>query len=193
MKTALIACGAFGRELLALRDKHGWDADVLGVSVLLHNRPERIADAVAERIREARTSYDRVIVVYGDCGTRGSLDALLDAEEVQRVAGPHCYEMYAAEAYDALLSEDVGTYFLTDFLVRSFDHLVVKGLGLDRYPQLRDDYFGNYRRAVYLAQREDPDLLVRAQRAADRLGLPLEVRHVGHGALETRLLELMSA
>jgi hypothetical protein len=193
MKTALIACGAFGRELIALRDKHGWNADVLGVSVLLHNRPERIADAVAERIREARASHDRVIVVYGDCGTRGSLDALLEAEGVQRVAGPHCYEMYAAAAYDTLLSDELGTYFLTDFLVRSFDHLVIKGLGLDRYPQLRNDYFGNYRRVVYLAQREDPDLLARAQRAADRLGLPLEVRHVGLGALETRLLELMSA
>jgi hypothetical protein len=193
MKTALIACGAFGRELLALRDKHGWDADVLGVSVLLHNRPERIAGAVAERIREARRSYDRVVVVYGECGTRGSLDALLEAEGIQRIAGPHCYEIYAGEQFAELMAEEPGTYFLTDFLVRSFDHLVIKGLGLDRYPQLRDDYFGNYQRVVYLAQREDPDLLVRAQRAADRLDLPLEVRRVGPGALETRLQELMRA
>jgi hypothetical protein len=191
MKTALIACGALGRETLALRDKHSWEADVLGVSALLHNRPDRIPDAVLKRIREARASYDRVIVVYGECGTGGCLDALLEAEGVQRIAGPHCYEMFGDGRFDQLVSEEPGTYFLTDFLVRSFDHLVVKGLGLDRYPQLRDDYFGNYRRVVYLAQREDPDLLERAQCAADRLGLPLEVRHVGYGALETRLLELM--
>ena len=135
--------------------------------------------------------YDRVIVLYGDCGTGGSLDALLAAEGVERIAGPHCYEMYGSGLFDQLMSEEPGTYFLTDFLVRSFDHLVVKGLGLDRYPQLRDDYFGNYRRVVYLAQTEDPDLLERAQRAADRIGLPLEVQRVGYGALETRLVELM--
>jgi hypothetical protein len=191
MRTALIACGALARETLALRNKHGWDADVLGVSVLLHNRPDRIGDAVRERIREARGRYDRVVVVYGDCGTSGQLDTLLEAEGVRRVAGPHCYEMYGGADFDRLMIEEPGTYFLTDFLVRSFDHLVIKGLGLDRFPQLRDDYFGNYRRVVYLAQREDPDLVERAQRAADRLGLPLEIRRVGPGALETRLVELM--
>jgi hypothetical protein len=192
MTTALIACGAFARELLALRQKHGWDADVLGISALLHNRPERIPEAVAKRIREAREAYDRVIVVYGDCGTGGQLDVLLQTEEVQRVAGPHCYELYAGGRFDELMAEEPGTYFLTDFLVRSFDHLVVKGLGLDRFPQLRDDYFGNYRRVVYLTQRDDPELRERARRAAERLGLPLEVRPVGYGALETRLLELMA-
>jgi hypothetical protein len=192
MTTALIACGAFARELLALRQKHGWDADVLGVSALLHNRPEGISEAVAQRIREARDTYERVIVVYGDCGTGGHLDTLLQAEGVQRVAGPHCYEMYADGRFEQLMAEEPGTYFLTDFLVRSFDHLVVKGLGLDRYPQLRDDYFGNYRRVVYLAQRTDPEFLERARRAADRLGLPLEVQYVGYGALETRLLELLA-
>jgi hypothetical protein len=189
--TALIACGAFARELLALRQKHGWDADILGVSALLHNRPDRIPEAMVTRIREAREKYARVVVVYGDCGTGGHLDALLAAEGVQRVAGPHCYEMYADARVDQLLAEEPGTYFLTDFLVRSFEHLVVKGLGLDRFPQLRDDYFGNYRRVVYLAQRGDPELLERARRAAERLGLPLEVQHVGYGALETRLLELL--
>ncbi len=191
MKTALIACGAFARDLLALRAKYGWDADVLGVSVLLHNRPEQIPAAVLERIRTARASYERVIVVYGDCGTSGELDALLEQEGVERVAGPHCYEVYGAAAFEHMMAEEPGTYFLTDFLVRSFDHLVVKGLGLDRFPQLREDYFGNYRRVVYLAQQDDPDLRERARRAAERLGLPLEVRPVGYGALEVRLLALM--
>jgi hypothetical protein len=189
--TALIACGAFGRELGAGKKKHGWDADVLGISVLLHNHPDQIPEAVRQRIKEVRASHDRVVVVYGDCGTGGQLDALLDQEGVQRIAGPHCYEIYGGGGFDELMAEELGTYFLTDFLVRSFDHLVVKGLGLDRFPQLRDDYFGNYRRVVYLAQRDDPALVERAQRAADFLGLPLEIRHVGYGALETRLLELM--
>src|SRR5439155_18286855 len=118
--TALIACGAFARELLALTQKHGWDADVLGISVLLHNRPDRIPAAVLARIREARKTYDRVVVVYGDCGTGGQLDALLEREGVQRIAGPHCYEIYAAASFDRLMAEELGTYFLTDFLVRSF-------------------------------------------------------------------------
>jgi hypothetical protein len=146
---------------------------------------------VAERIRQVRANYDRVVVVYGDCGTGGGLDALLENEGVERIAGPHCYEIYGRDRFDALMAEETGTYFLTDFLVRSFDHLVIKGLGLDRYPQLRDDYFGNYRRVVYLAQRDDPDLLTRAQRAADRLGLPLQVERVGDGGLEARLMACM--
>jgi hypothetical protein len=190
-RTALVACGAFGRELRELKAKHGWDADVLGISVLLHNHPNQIPGAVRERIREARSRYERVVVVYGDCGTSGQLDALLAQEGVERIAGPHCYEIFGGPDFDKLMDEELGTYFLTDFLVRSFDHLVVKGLGLDRYPELRHDYFGNYRRVVHLTQRDDPELAERARRAAARLGLPLETRKVGYGALETRLLALM--
>ena len=191
MKTALIACGALAREVLALKEKHGWDADVLGVPSLLHNTPDRIPEAVRERIHEARAHYDRVIVAYGDCGTGGLLDQMLAAEGVERVAGPHCYEMYANGQFEQLMAEQPGTYFLTDYLVQSFDHLVIEGMGLDRFPELRDEYFRNYTRVVYLAQRDDPALRARAQWAADVLGLPLEIRVVGYGALETRLLELM--
>jgi len=191
MKTALIACGALAREVLALKEKHGWDADVLGVPSLLHNTPDRIPEAVRERIHEARAHYDRVIVAYGDCGTGGLLDQMLAAEGVERVAGPHCYEMYANGQFEQLMAEQPGTYFLTDYLVQSFDHLVIEGMGLDRFPALRDEYFRNYTRVVYLAQRDDPALRARAQWAASVLGLPLEVRVVGYGALETRLLELM--
>lgn len=191
MKTALIVCGAMAREVLALKAKHGWEADLLGVPSLLHNTPERIPEAVLKRIRKARQDYERVIVVYGDCGTGGLLDRMLAQEGVTRVAGPHCYEMYADGTFDKLMAEAPGTFFLTDYLVQSFDHLVLEGLGLDRHPELRDEYFKNYTRAVYLAQRDDPALLARASWAAGQLGLPLVVQPTGYGKLETRLQELL--
>jgi len=190
-RTALIACGALAREVLALREKHAWPADVLAVPALLHNRPDRIPQAVLRRIREARGHYRRVIVVYGDCGTGGLLDALLAQEGVERVSGPHCYEMYANGRFDNLMAQSLGTYFLTDYLVQSFDHLVVEQLGLDRHPELRGEYFANYQRVVYLAQRDDPLLLRKAEAAAQMLGLPLEVIPTGYGALEQRLVRLM--
>lgn len=195
MTTALIVCGALAREVLALRDRHGWDAEVLGVPSLLHNTPGRIPDAVRGRIAEARNDYERVVVVYGDCGTGGRLDRALAEEGVERIAGPHCFEMYAngrPGTFEALMDEELGTFFLTDYLVQSFDHLVIEELGLDRYPDLRREYFANYTRAVYLAQTENPHLLARARWAADYLGLPLETRQTGYGALETRLAALMS-
>jgi len=192
MNTALIVCGALAREVLALKEKHGWDVDVLGVPSLLHNEPERIPGAILERIREARQNYERVFVVYGDCGTGGMLDRLLAKEDVPRIAGPHCYEMYADGTYESLMNEEPGTFFLTDYLVGSFDHLVLEGLGLDRNPGLRDDYFGNYTRVVYLAQQDNPDLQERAQWAADCLGLPLTIKKTGYGKLETRLQALLA-
>lgn len=191
MKTALIVCGALAREVLALKAKHGWDVDILGVPALLHNKPERIPEAVLKRIRQARSEYDRVIVVYGDCGTGGMLDKMLEEEGVQRVAGPHCYEMYADGAFEKIMAEAPGTFFLTDYLVQSFDHLVLEGLGLDRRPELRNEYFKNYTRVVYLAQRDDPKLVERAAWAAESLSLPLEVHRSGYGSLETRLKELI--
>lgn len=191
MKTALIACGALAREVLALKALHGWQADVLGVPALLHNTPDRIPEAVARRIRQARAAYERVIVVYGDCGTGGRLDALLAAEGVERVAGPHCYEMYADGRFQALMDQAPGTFFLTDYLARSFDHLVVERLGLDRHPELREDYFANYTRVVYLAQEDKAELRAKAEWAAEIVGLPLEVVRVGYGALESRLVEMM--
>ena len=193
MKTALIACGALAREVLALKAKHGWDVDVLAVPALLHNQPDRIPGAVLGRIRQARQEYERVIVVYGDCGTGGMLDRMLAKEGVQRVSGPHCYEMYANGTFDGLMAEAPGTFFLTDYLVQSFDHLVLEGLGIDRHPELRDIYFQNYTRVVYLAQRDDPALLERAKWAAESLNLPFEVRQTGYGKLETRLKEMIEA
>lgn len=192
-KTALIACGALAREVLALADKHGWQVDVFGVPSLLHNTPERIPNAVQKRLEELEGRYERRIVVYGDCGTAGALDAALAAAGVERVAGPHCYEMYAGGRFQQMMEEAPGTYFLTDYLVQSFDHLVIEGLGLDRYPELRDDYFGHYTRVIYLAQRDDPQLRQEAQRAADLLALPLEIRPAGYGVLESRLKALIEA
>lgn len=194
MTALLVACGALAREVIALRDKHAWNAQVFALPALLHNTPERIPGAVRARLQELCTDgdYSRVIVVYGDCGTGGMLDALLEEIEVERVAGPHCYEQYAGTAtFDAMMDDQPGTFFLTDYMVGSFDHLVIEGLGLDRFPELRDMYFGHYTRVVYLQQREDPTLRDRATEAAAQLGLPLEVRVTGYGALETRLMNLL--
>lgn len=193
MKTALVVCGALAREVLALKERHAWEVDVLGVPSLLHNAPERLPEAILKRIRQAKADYERILVVYGDCGTGGMLDKMLEREGVPRIAGPHCYEMYADGNFESLMAEAPGTFFLTDYLVRSFDHLVLEGLGLDRYPELREAYFANYTRVVYLAQRDDPALLVRAQWAADQLKLPLVVRSTGYGRLETRLKEFVEA
>jgi len=189
--TALIVCGALAREVLALKEMHGWDVDVLGLPVLLHNNPDRIPPAVSSRIKQAKQKYRRLFVVYGDCGTSGTLDKLLASEGVQRVPGPHCYEMYANGSFEQLMDKQPGTFFLTDYLVGSFDHLVLEGLGIDRNPSLRDDYFKNYTRVVYLAQRDDPVLKEKAQWAADQLDLPLEIKQTGYGLLEKRLIKLI--
>jgi len=191
MRTVLIACGALAREVLAIKKEHSWEVDLICLPSLLHNEPEHIPGAVQRRIREAREQYDRVIVVYGDCGTGGMLDRMLAKENVERVAGPHCYEMYADGTFDGLMTDAPGTFFLTDYLVQAFDHLVLEGLGLDQHPELREEYFKNYTRVVYLAQREDPALVERAKWAASSIGLPFEMRTTGYGKLETRLKELI--
>jgi len=190
--TALIVCGALAREVVDIARRHGWDAEVFGVAALDHMFPARIAPHVEKRILSLRERYDRLIVVYGDCGSGGALDATLTRYGVERVAGPHCYEMFAGADFQSLMESEPGTFFLTDFLVRAFHGTVVKGLGLDQYPELRDDYFANYRRIVYLAQNPTPDLRQRAAAIAEYLNLPLQIRHTGYGLLETRLAALMN-
>ncbi len=176
----LIACGALAREILALRGGPLGAFDVTCLPAHLHNRPELIADAVRTKIRAHRGRYDEIFCVYGDCGTGGALDAVLEAEGVRRIAGPHCYAFFAGEArFDALMEASHGTFFLTDFLARHFDRLVIQGLGLDRHPELRDAYFGAYERLVYLAESDDPALDARASAAATRLGLAYERVAVG--------------
>lgn len=191
MTTAFIICGALGREVVQLIRKYGWDAEVFGVPAIDHVFPERIAPDVEKRILELRQRYERLIVVYGDCGSRGALDETLDRLGIERIAGPHCYEFYAGASFQQLMDEEPGTYFLTDFMVRTFDGLILKSMGLDRYPQLKADYFRNYKRLVYLAQSDDPALQQKAQRIAEYIGLPLVIHRTELGLLEQRLVELM--
>jgi hypothetical protein len=191
-KTAFIICGALAREVLAIIERHDWDAEVVGVPAIDHLYPERIAPDVEKRFLELRQQFQRIIVVFGDCGSGGALDHLLDRYGLERVDGPHCYEMYAGQGFHELMAEEPGTFFLTDFLVRAFRGTILKGLGLDRFPQLKDDYFRNYERLVYLVQIEDPGLIKKAGEIAAYLELPLEIRHTGFGLLEERLVNLMS-
>lgn len=186
----VIACGALARELVALVRASRWDhVKVSCLPASLHNRPERIPEAVRERIHANHGAFAGIFVAYGDCGTGGELDRVLAEEGVERLPGAHCYAFLSGlGAFARLAEEEPGTFYLTDFLARHFDRLVLRGLGLDRHPQLLPLYFGNYRRLVYLAQRRDPGLLDRARRAAQRLGLPLEVRHTGLEPLAEALL-----
>jgi Protein of unknown function (DUF1638) len=181
----VIACGALAREVLALRLEH---IDVVCLPASLHNHPRRIPKAMRAKIRANRAAYDEILCLYGDCGTGGELDRVLEEEGVKRIEGAHCYAFYAGEeAFAALAEEEPGTFYLTDFLARHFDTLVISGLGLDRFPQLRDDYFGNYRRVVHLAQFDDPEIGVKAKAAADRLGLAYERRFTGLGGIRAFL------
>jgi hypothetical protein len=186
-RVLVVGCGALARELVALT-KDLPNVDITCLPATLHNRPGGIPAAVRERIRRRRAGYDRVFVAYADCGTGGLLDPVIAEEGVERLAGAHCYEFYATSPEFAKLVEDEpATFFLTDFLARNFDRLVIKGLGLDRHPELRDQYFGNYPRLVYLAQTDDPTLTVTARRAARRLGLRYERRRTGYGELATTI------
>ena len=192
IKVAFVLCGALAREVIAIAKRHGWDVALFGVAALDHMFPVRIAPDVERRLRELIPRFERVVVVYGDCGTAGRLDELLERYNVPRIAGPHCYEMYGGAAFDELMDQQPGTFFLTDFLVRGFEGTVWKGLGLDRFPELKQTYFANYTRLVYLVQRDDPALLEKAATIASELGLPLELRRTGYGQLEARLVELMA-
>jgi hypothetical protein len=179
-KTLVIACGALAPESLALSRRPLCGFDVTCLPAQLHNRPERIPEAIKLKIRARRARYDEVLVLYGDCGTGGALDAMLAEEGAVRVAGPHCYACYAGEErFAAMMEEEPGSFFLTDFLARHFDRLVIQGLGLDRFPDLRDDYFCRYKRLIYLAQTEDSALTALAEAAAAKLGLAFERRYTG--------------
>jgi len=184
-RTLIIACGALAPELVALTRRPGMEhLDVACLPAHLHDRPARIPDAVRRRIRAGRATHDRVFVAYADCGTGGLLDAVLREEGVERLPGAHCYQVFAGQAaFDRLMAQEPATFFLTDFLAGHFDRLVVRGLGLDRHPDLLPVYFHAYRRVVYLAQTEDPALLAAARAAAARLGLRFEVRRTGYGDL----------
>jgi len=191
--TLIIACGALAHEIAALRKASGWTAiDVCCLPPELHNRPERIAPAVREKIRAHRHEYRSIFVAYGDCGTGGRLDAVLEEEGVERLPGAHCYEFFAGgRAFAELAEAEPGTFYLTDFLTRHFERLVTRGLGIDRHPQLAQEYFRNYRRVVYLAQTPSAALLEQARQIASRLGLAFEHRYTAFGELGARLTAIV--
>lgn len=190
----VIGCGALARELLeVVRGNRLPGVRVECLPAILHNRPEKIPEAVRARI-EAAGDHERVFVAYGDCGTGGRLDEVLEQYGVERLPGAHCYQFYAGqERFQAMQEEELGTLYLTDYLARHFDRLIWQGLGLDRHPELASDYFGNYTRVVYLAQTDDPALTERAEAAARRLGLNFEKSLVGLGDMEPALLRLAPA
>jgi len=193
-RTALVICGALGKEVKDIVDRRGWNVDIYGVSALLHLYPSRIVDELRERLHALRPRYERLVVVYGDCGMNGRLEPLLDEVGAARLRGPHCYEMFAGEERFRRVSDDrPGTFFLTDWLVRNFDRAVVRGLGLDRDSELKSMVFGNYEAVMYLRQVPNPRLAEKATKIAAYLGLPLEIADVGLGELEDRLAELVEA
>ena len=184
-RTLIIACGALAREILALIERHGWThLELTCLPASLHNRPGLIPGRLREAIEKAQGRYRDILVAYGDCGTAGGIDAVLDEFGIERFAGPHCYAAFAGLAdFDAMMDEEPGSFFLTDYLVRHFDTLIIRGLGLDRHPELQSAYFGNYKRLIYLAQTDDEALTDAARIAADRLGLAFERRRTGYGNL----------
>ncbi len=185
----VIACGALAREIVAIRDQNHLDyIDLTCLPAQLHNTPDKIPGAVRDAILQHRDTYSEILIGYGDCGTGGLLDKVLEETGTKRIAGAHCYAFFSGiDAFDQMEDDQLGTFYLTDFLARHFRTMVVEPLGLDWHPDLRDMYFAHYTRVVYLAQTDDEALVEAAGRAADRLGLPLEVRRTGFGLLKTFL------
>ena len=187
--TLVICCGALARDIVAIVERNGWDhMEIQSLPAQLHNQPERIPEEVRRKVRAARGGYDKILVLYSDCGTGGRIDRVLEEEGVEGIGGVHCYEVFTgADSFKAITDDEPGCFFVTDFLARHFDRLVFRGLGLDRFPALRDAYFRNYSKLVYLAQTDDPELAERARAAAESIGLEFEIRHTGYGGFETFL------
>jgi Protein of unknown function (DUF1638) len=185
----LIACGALAREIVDLVEVNSWKGfDIQCLPAKWHNTPNLIVPGVREKIAKARGRYQKIYVLYGDCGTGGELDALLQQEGVERIDGPHCYAFFSGNAaFAAKADHEFTAFYLTDYLARQFDKLIWEGLGLDKHPELRDDYFRHYTKIVYLAQTRDETLRAKAEQAAKKLGLEFEYRFTGYGELATEL------
>jgi hypothetical protein len=181
----VIGCGALAEELSALKRANQWTAlDIKCLDAALHNRPERIADRLEAVLAQHYAEYTNILIAYADCGTGGAVDRVAQRFNAQRLPGAHCYEFYATSpVFEALADAEPGTFYLTDFLVRHFDRLVIEEMKLDEHPELQEMLFGRYRKVVYLAQVESGELLDAAERAAKRLKLPLEVVTTGYGLL----------
>ena len=188
-RTLVIACGALAREINQLKKTNGWEhLELTCIDAALHFHPEKIGAALRDRINANRDRYDDMYIAYAECGSRGEIDRIVEEEGIERLPGAHCYQFFAGEtAFAQMSEEEPGTFYLTDFLVRHFKRLVVRSLGLDRHPELRDMYFGNYKRLTYLAQTRDEGLVQRAKDAADFLGLEYRLVDTGYGELEHSL------
>lgn len=193
-KILVIACGALVREITDLKERYAWDhLDLKCIDAKLHNRPALIPDRLREKIRRHKDQYDQVFVAYADCGTSGKIDQIIEAEGISRLPGAHCYQFFAgAKKFEKLMEEDPGTFYLTDFLAQHFDQFVTKPLKLIEHPELRDAYFGNYERLVYLSQKHSEILVAAAKKAAQQLDLAFEHVHCGYGELETSLQSVMA-
>ena len=191
-RVLLIACGALAREILDLKKTNGWDhLDLTCLPAKYHLYPEKITEEVRKAVDTHRADYANIFVVYADCGTGGLLEAACKELGVEMVAGPHCYSFFEGnDRFAATADDEFTSFYLTDFLVRQFDAFVWKPMGLDRHPELRDMYFGNYEKLIYQAQTDDPALTEKARACADRLGLTFERRFTGYGDLETALRQL---
>jgi len=185
-KVHVIGCGAIAREILAVCEVNSLDhIDLTCLPAIWHNTPDKITPGLKEAIDKAREKgFERIFIAYADCGTGGMLDRLCEDEGVERIAGPHCYSFFSGnDDFDKRWDDDFTSFFLTDFLVRQFEAFVIEPLGLDRHPELRDMYFGHYKKLIYLSQVEDEALKRMAERAAERLGLAYEYRYTGYGDL----------
>ncbi|MEM7537964.1 MAG: DUF1638 domain-containing protein [Chloroflexota bacterium] len=192
MKIGIIACGAIVRELLAIAKRQAWDFELTAIPAQLHNHPNKIPAAVETKLDAWADKFDFILVGYGDCGTVGELDTLIARyKHVVRIPGPHCYEFYGGDVFDQHNDNYPGTFYLTDFLAHHFDGLVWKGLGLDRYPELQEMYFGNYTHVLYLKQLQEQDETQRAQAAAKRLGVQYVEAEPTLDVLENRILRLI--
>ncbi len=191
----VIACGALAREIQTLKALNAWShLELTCLDADLHNRPDQIVPRLREKLAQHRDHYEQIFIGYADCGTGGELDRMLEQEKIERLPGAHCYSFYAGQSEFAELAEqDPGTFYLTDFLARHFERLIIRGMGLDRHPELQEIIFSNYNRLVYLSQRVDQDLLQRAEKAASYLDLSFDHRHCGYGELESSLREQVIA
>lgn len=187
--TLVICCGAVAREILGLVRERGWEhIEVTCLPASFHNTPENLPEGIRAKIRTNRARYANILVLYSDCGSGGRIQAMLDEEGVQGIGGAHCYEVFSgSDNFRRMMAEEPGSFFLTDFLARHFEKLVFRGLGLDRFPQLRETYFGKYKKVVYLAQSDDPELRKLAEAAAASIDLEFEARYTGYGEFENFL------
>ena len=193
MSVGIVACGAIATHISSIVDRHNLDVTLYPLPPLLHNSPKLIAGEVDRLLDEISSLHDQRAVAYADCGTYGALDEVILRHGVKRISGDHCYDIFAGQSeIKAIMTSNPGTYFLTDFLVRSFQRSVIVELGLDKHPDLRDDYFKNYSKIIWLAQNPNDELHALAQNAADHIGLDLEVRNVGEAGLERELLSLLN-